>query len=102
MYSIEIFIKNRDNPYYKEVLKAQSDKIFKEINELLDSKASIGMKDSFAEQMGSFVTMSGLPEDMNIKRIVEMLNVYEQTFKDKFNITQFTYRIFLTPIDPKE
>jgi hypothetical protein len=96
MYSVVLYVKNGENPYYKEVLKIQTDKIFGDLNSMLDIGASVGMNESFKDAIGSFVTISGLGGELTLENLVKILTLYENNLKEKFNITDFTYKISLT------
>lgn len=92
MYSLILYVKNKENPYYKALLDSKTKELFGLFNEVLGEKASLGMKDDFGEQFGPFCSISGLPEEITLDKFTKLLTLYEVELKKKFGITEITFK----------
>lgn len=92
MYSLILYVKNKENPYYKALLDARTKELFGIFNEILSGKASLGMKDDFGEQFGPFCSISDLPEEITLDKLTKLITLYETELKKKFGITEITFK----------
>ncbi len=96
MYSIEIHVKNKENPYYKELLDRKTKDLFGFLNDMFDKKASLGMKEEFGEQTGPFCVISGISENSTLNIVHKVLSLFGTELNKKYGITEITYKILIT------
>ena len=99
MYDIIIYVKNKENPIYKEMLKKKSLDIFgldDTLNSILGIQPHLNMNEEYGDQFAQFCIISGFSQEITLESLHKLIELYQSELKKRFGINEITYRIDLS------
>jgi len=90
MIEIKLFCPYKENPAVKETVKKMNDNIFGSMNKMLNTDIGYQVNNN---DISEFLTIKLDTDTLSVKDLIEIIDLYIEKLKEKFNISQIYYRI---------
>lgn len=90
MIEIKLFCPYKENPAVKETVKKMNDDIFGNMNKMLNTDIGYQVNNN---DISEFLTIKLDTDTLSVKDLIEIIDLYIEKLKEKFNISQIYYRI---------
>ena len=90
MIEIKLYCPYKENPAVKETVKKMNDNIFGSMNKMLNT--DIGYQIN-SDEISEFLTITLNNDTLSVKDLIEIIDLYIEKLKEKFNISQIYYKI---------
>lgn len=90
MIEIKLYCPYKENPAVKETVKKMNDNIFGSMNKMLNTDIGYQVNNN---DISEFLTIKLDTDTLSVKDLIEIIDLYIEKLKEKFNISQIYYRI---------
>lgn len=90
MIEVKLYCPYSENPAVKETVKKMNDNIFGSINKMLNTDIGYQVNN---EEISEFLTIKLNVDDLSIKDLIEIIDLYIEKLQEEFNISQIYYKI---------
>lgn len=90
MIEIKLYCPYKENPTVSLTVKKMNEDVFGNMNKMLNT--DIGYRID-SDEISEFLTITLNVDTLSVKDLIEIIDLYIEKLKEKFNISQIYYRI---------